>query len=60
MQDVLWQGPQQVIIKGNDTSVKVTALSIFPMLCELGVDNFWIPFGPGDNHSWILVQDVCR
>ena len=30
------------------------------MLCELGIEKLWMPFGQGDNHRWIPVHDVCR
>ena len=53
-------GHKQVIIKANDTDVLVLAVSMFPMLCELGIEKLWISFGQGANHRWIPVQDVCR
>ena len=53
-------GHKQVIIKANDTDVLVIAVSMFPMLCELGIKKLWISFGQGANHRWIPVHDVCR
>ena len=53
-------GHKQVIIKANDTDVLVIAVSMFPMLCELGIEKLWISFGQGASHRWIPVHDVCR
>ena len=53
-------GHKQVIIKANDTDVLVIAVSIFSMLCELGIEKLWLSFGQGGYHRWIPVHDVCQ
>ena len=53
-------GHKQVIIKANGTDVLVTAVSILPMLYELGMEKLWLSFGQGDYHRWIPVHYVCQ
>ena len=53
-------GHKQVIIKANDTDVLVIAVSMFPMLCELGMEKLWLSFGQGGYLRWIPVHDVCQ
>ena len=53
-------GHKHVIIKANDTDILVIAVSMFPMLCEIGIEKLWISFGQGDNHRWIPVHDICQ
>ena len=53
-------GHKQVIIKANDTDVLVIAVSMFPSLCELGMEKLWLSFGQGGYHRWIPVHDVCQ
>ena len=43
-------GHKQVKIKANDTDVLVIAVSMFRMLCELGMEKLWDSFGQGGYH----------
>ena len=53
-------GHKQVIIKANDTDVLVIAVSMFPMLCELGMEKLWVSFGQEGYHRWTPVHHVCQ
>ena len=48
------------MIKANDSDILVIALSIFPSLQELGLQQLWVTFGHGVSLRWIGVHELYR
>lgn len=51
-------GSKSITIKANDTDILVIALSIFPSLQDLGLQQLWVAFGHGQSLRWIGVHDL--
>ena len=47
------------MIKANESDILVIALSIFPSLQELGLQQLWVTFGHGVRR-WIGVHELYR
>ena len=52
------EGSKSIMIKANDTDILVIALSIFPSLQDLGLQQLWVAFGHGVSLRWIGVHDL--
>ena len=53
-------GNKAIMIRANDTYVVVIALSVFPTLQRLGLEQLWVTFGQGHSLRWISVHDMCH
>ena len=53
-------GSKAIMIKANDTDVVVIAVSLFPVLQDLGLEQLWVAFGQGQSLRWISVHDLCH
>ena len=53
-------GNNTIIIKASDTDVLVIAVSVLPILQDLGVEKQWIDFGQGQNLKWIPIHDISH
>ena len=53
-------GSKATMIKANDTDVVVIALSVFPTLQRLGLEQLWVTYGQGHRLRWISVHDMCH
>ena len=51
-------GNTTIIIKASDTDVLVIAVSVLPILQDLGVEKQWVAFGQGQNLKWIPIHDI--
>lgn len=54
------EGSKVLMVKANDTDVLVIAISVFPALQAIGLQQLWVAFGQGQNLKWIPVHDVYR
>lgn len=51
-------GYKTVLLKANDTDVLVIAITVFPVLKELGLEAMFIEFGQGNDTRFIPVHEV--
>ena len=54
------KGSETIMIKANDSDILVIALSIFPSLQELGLQQLWVTLGHGVSLRWIGVHELYR
>lgn len=47
------------MVKASDTDVLVIAISVLPLLQEIGLLQLWMAFGQGWNLRWFPVHDLC-
>jgi len=52
------EGNKILMIKASDTDVLVIAVSVLPVLQDLGLEKLWFAFGQGQNLKWIPIHDV--
>ena len=50
-------GSKTIMIKASDTYVLVIAVSVLPILLDLGVENLWVAFGQGQK-KWNPIHDI--
>lgn len=48
-------GSKLLMVKANDTDVLVIAISVMPVLQEIGLQQLWVSFGQGQNLKWLPV-----
>ena len=51
------EGHKTIMIKANDTDIVMIALSVFPYLQSLGLQQMWVTFRQGQSQRWISMQD---
>ena len=51
-------GNNTIIIKASDTDVLVIAVSVLPILQDLGVEKQWVAFGQGQNLKWTPIHEI--
>ena len=52
------KGSKGVVKKANDTDVVIIAISVFPKMKELGLQELWIDFGQGASARLIAVHGI--
>ena len=51
-------GNKTIMIKASDTYVLVIAVSVLPILQDLGVEKLWVAIGQGQSLKWIPIHDI--